>query len=197
MAQSFYSYSFFGGHNWCVRLINYSRIEKMTTQTTFVTTMNALREFHKASCDHTPGARRQVLAKPVYPTVSALTSLTPEEAAAVEGLKEDSQRNGAVNTNEIQNQITADTERFKESGGGDAASEEFRKRMEEKRAAQKESSNKMIDDMFDKAIGIGEKYPATQGQSFLCRTRSWRFSASYTTRSISGSAILLNSLSNG
>ncbi|HHS7809217.1 hypothetical protein FHG55_17330 [Pseudomonas jessenii] len=135
----------------------------MTTQTTFVTTMNALREFHKASCDHTPGARRQVLAKPVYPTVSALTSLTPEEAAAVEGLKEDSQRNGAVNTNEIQNQITADTERFKESGGGDAASEEFRKRMEEKRAAQKESSNKMIDDMFDKAIDIGEKYPATQG----------------------------------
>jgi hypothetical protein len=125
--------------------------------------MNALREFHKASCDHTPGARRQVLAKPVYPTVSALTSLTPEEAAAVEGLKEDSQRNGAVNTNEIQNQITADTERFKESGGGDAASEEFRKRMEEKRAAQKESSNKMIDDMFDKAIDIGEKYPATQG----------------------------------
>lgn len=135
----------------------------MKTQTTFVTTMNALREFHKASCDHTPGARRQVLVKPVYPTVSALTSLTPEETAAVEGLKEDSQRNGAVNTNEIQNQITADTERFKESGGGDAASEEFRKRMEEKRAAQKESSNKMIDDMFDKAIDIGEKYPATQG----------------------------------
>lgn len=135
----------------------------MTTQTTFVTTMNALREFHKASCDHTPGARRQVLAKPVYPTVSALTSLTPEETAAVEGLKEDSQRNGATNTNEIQNQITADTEQFKKSGGGDSAAEEFRKRMEEKRAAQKESSNKMIDDMFDKAIDIGEKYPATQG----------------------------------
>lgn len=64
----------------------------MTTQTTFVTTMNALREFHKASCDHTPGARRQVLVKPFYPTVSALTSLTPEETAAVEGLKDDSQR---------------------------------------------------------------------------------------------------------
>lgn len=135
----------------------------MKTQTTFVDTMNALREFHKASCDHTPGARQQVLVKPFYPTVSVLTSLTPEENAAVEELKGDAQKNAAANTGQIQDGITADTQLLKDGDGGDNAADDFRKRMDEKRAAQKESSNKMIDDMYDKAIGIGEKYPATQG----------------------------------
>lgn len=135
----------------------------MTTETMFATTMNALREYHKAQCDHTPGARRQALVKPVYSTLSALAALTPEEQAAVDGLKTDSQQSGTVSTSVIQTQITADTEDFKKTNGDDDAAAEFRRRMEEKRAGQKEASNKQIDQMYDKAIGIGEKYPATQG----------------------------------
>lgn len=135
----------------------------MTTETMFATTMNALREYHKAKCDHTPGARRQALVKPVYSTLSALAALTPEEQAAVDRLKTDSQQSGTVSTSVIQTQITADTEDFKKTNGGDDAAAEFRRRMEEKRAGQKEASNKQIDQMYDKAIGIGEKYPATQG----------------------------------
>lgn len=135
----------------------------MTIETSFVTTMNALRVYHKNQCDHTPGARRQALVKPSYATLSTIqAALTPEEAAAVEGVKVTSQEVATVNTTGIQNQIASDTEQYKESGGGEVASDEFRKRMEQKREAQKDSSNKMIDDMYDKAIEVGEKYPGTQ-----------------------------------
>lgn len=135
----------------------------MTIETSFVKTMSELRAYHKNQCDHTRGARRQALVKPSYATFSTIqTALTPEEAAAVEGVKVTSQEVATVSTTGIQNQIKSDTDQYKDSGGGEVASDEFKKRMEQKREAQKDSSNKMIDDMYDKAIEVGEKYPGTQ-----------------------------------
>ncbi|MFJ5507882.1 hypothetical protein [Pectobacterium jejuense] len=89
-------------------------------------------------------------------------NLNAESSDAIEQLKFTSQVSATDTSTGIQDGITVATGELKDKGASQPAIDDFKRKMEEQRKAAKENAGKNIDKIYDEAISIGEKHPASQ-----------------------------------
>jgi hypothetical protein len=131
----------------------------MNPMTAFVETMNELRAHHKSVL---AGGKQQPARSFSMPNATQLDDVSPDETIALEELKSTAKMLATTQNQSVELSITNDAQNLSNAAGDAAAIATFKQQMNERRAYEKEQSEKNIDRIFDKAIEIGERHPNAQ-----------------------------------